>query len=274
MSDFDRRQVLQAMLALIAAGTTAGAEEKPPAEKHASMKDAPKGWHGDEVIGMLIYPQFTALDLFGPHHVLISMMGAKVLLVAKTLEPVATDTGVKIVPTTTFEQCPEKLSVLFVPGGTQGTLAAARDQETREFVANRGAKADWVTSVCTGSLLLGAAGLLNGYKATSHWLTREALRDFGATPVNERVVIDRNRVTGAGVTSGLDFALRLLKDLRGEEYAKTVQLFSEYDPKPPFDCGSPAKSSPETVKVLTDMFEPFGKQIKDLARELGVSRTR
>lgn len=222
---------------------------------------------GKETIGLLMYPGFTALDLFGPHHLFISMAGAKVLLVAKDDRPVETDSKVKIHPTATFANCPEKLSVLFVPGGMDGTLAAAKDEATRAFVADRGAKADWITSVCTGSLVLGAAGLLRGYQATSHWMVRDELALFGAKPVNKRVVIDRNRMTGAGVTSGLDFGLTLLKDLRGIDYAQGVQVFSEYDPAPPLDAGSPEKCPPAMVKMLREMHQPFNAAVRRLAEE-------
>lgn len=280
----NRRDALRTWLSFVASGTTLGFAGQPkpesptdlvaPPPEHEAMHAMPRGWLGNETIGMLVYPKFTALDLFGPHHIFISMAGAKVLLVAKSLEPVATDTGVKIHPTTTFADCPQKLSILFVPGGTTGTLEAALDKDTREFVADRGAKADWVTSVCTGSLILGAAGLLEGYQATSHWMTRDSLKEFGAVPVNRRVVVDRNRVTGAGVTSGLDFALQLLKDIRGKDYAETVQLFSEYDPHPPLDCGTPEKAPKEMLKLLEDMFAPFGRQVKEMARDVRAARAK
>ena len=212
---------------------------------------------GDETVAMLLYDRFTALDLFGPHHMFASMMGAKVHLVAKTLDPVRTDLGIKVTPTMTLEDCPEELTVLFIPGGTQGTLAAAEDKQIREFVAHRGAKAEWVTSVCTGSVILGAAGLLKGYKATTHWLALGALEAFGATPVKERIVVDRNRVTGAGVTAGLDFGLALVGKLRNDAYAQAVQLMSEYDPCPPYDAGSPDKAPAAIVKMLRAMQAPF-----------------
>jgi cyclohexyl-isocyanide hydratase len=269
MSELNRRDLVRTMLVALAAGelpAATAADTEPP--KGHNMEAMPPGWLGNETIGMLLYPKFTALDLFGPHHVFISMMGAKVHLVAKTSDPVSTDTGVKITPTMTFADCPKKLTVLFVPGGTDGTTAAARDKETRDFVAERGAAADWITSVCTGSLVLGAAGLLDGYEATSHWIVRDALKAFGAKPVARRVVVDRNRVTGAGVTSGFDFALNLCKQLRNDDYAKAVQLFSEYNPQPPFDSGSPEKALPTTVKLLTDMCRPFAADIAALAREL------
>jgi cyclohexyl-isocyanide hydratase len=114
--------------------------------------------------------------------------------------------------------------------------------------------------------LLGAAGLLKGYKATSHWITRDLLSDFGATPVDQRVVVDRNRITGAGVTSGLDFGLRMVKDLRSEEYAEAVQLFAEYDPTPPIDKGSQKKARPEISGLLMQMHEPFRELVRNLAK--------
>lgn len=224
------------------------------------------GPKGEEHIAMLLYPQFTALDIFGPHHMFINLWGAKVHLVAATLDPVVTDTGIAVTPTMTFADCPEKLSILCVPGGTLGTMAAMKDPATLAFLRDRGAKSDWVTSVCTGSLLLAAAGLLKGYKATAHWMVRDALRDFGAEPVNQRVVVDRNRITGGGVTAGIDFGLSLVARLRGEGYAKAVQLFSEYDPRPPFDSGSPEKADPATVAMLQSMMGGFMEQLRSAAK--------
>lgn len=220
----------------------------------------------EEHIAMLLYPGFTALDIFGPHHMFINLWGAKVHLVAKTLEPVVTDTGVSIKPTQTFADCPRDLSILCVPGGTLGTMEAMKDEATLAFLRQSGAGADWITSVCTGSLVLAAAGLLKGYKATAHWMVRDALRDFGATPVNQRVVVDRNRITGGGVTAGIDFGLSLVARLRGDGYAKAVQLFSEYDPQPPFDCGSPEKADPATVAMLQAMMGGFMEQLREAAK--------
>jgi cyclohexyl-isocyanide hydratase len=206
---------------------------------------------------MLLYPGFTALDLVGPQYAFGCTLGLNVHLVAKTRDPVESDTKLSIVPTMTLAECPRDFTVLFVPGGTSGTLDAIRDDETLSFVVDRGARATWVTSVCTGSLVLGAAGLLKGYRATSHWVARDLLREVGAEPVDERVVIDRNRVTGAGVTAGIDFGLALVGHLRGENYARITQLLAEYSPQPPFRAGTPAEAGPETTKVLADMFVGF-----------------
>lgn len=211
---------------------------------------------------MLVYPQFTALDLVGPQHVFSLLEGFKTHLVWKDTKEVVSDTGIPVRPTLAFKDCPEVPAVLFVPGGTDGTLAAMADKEVREFLAARGAKATYVTSVCTGSLVLGAAGLLNGYKATTHWLTLDALKGLGADPVGERVVVDRNRVTGAGVTAGIDFALTLAAWLKDEKYAKAVQLMSEYDPRPPFPKdGNPKTADADNVKMLRAMTAPFDKKL-------------
>lgn len=218
-----------------------------------------------EDVAFLLYPGCTALDFVGPHHMLSGLMGAKVRLVAKTREPIVTDTNLTVLPDTTFAECPERLTVICVPGGTAGTLAAMADQETIAFLASRGAAADWVSSVCTGTLLLGAAGLLRGYRATSHWATRDILGEFGAIPVDERVVMDRNRATGGGVTAGLDFGLSMVARLRDEDYARAVQLVAEYAPAPPFDAGSPSRAPAETTAMMTEMFRPFMEEARHAA---------
>lgn len=191
-------------------------------------------------IAMLLFPGMTALDLVGPQALLAGLAGDSLYLVAKTRGPVATDTGLSLVATTSFDACPRDLDVLFVPGG-DGTPDQMRDPATLAFLADRGARAAWVTSVCTGSLLLGAAGLLEGYRATSHWCMRDAVLPLlGAVPVDQRVVFDRNRVTAAGISAGLDFALALSARLRDDDYARTSQLVAEYVPHPPFAAGTPA----------------------------------
>ncbi|MGL6211997.1 MAG: DJ-1/PfpI family protein [Paracoccaceae bacterium] len=155
--------------------------------------------------------------------------------------------------------------MLFTPGGTDGTLAAASDAVTLAFMADRGSRATYVTSVCSGSLILGAAGLLKGYRATSHWSCRDALAGFGAIPTEARVVRDRNRITGAGVTAGLDFGLSMVAELRGRIYAECTQLMSEYDPHPPFNAGS-MKTAPEDVKkAMIEMAVDFSNKSEALA---------
>lgn len=217
------------------------------------MSAFPPSWYGSEKIAFLLYPGFTALDVVGPHYMLASLMGAKVWLVAKTPGPVESDLKLAIHATSNFENCPADLDIICVPGGTNGTLEAMRDEATIAFLKDRGSRAKYVTSVCTGSMLLGAAGLLRGYKATSHWGTRDVLRDFGAEPVDARVVIDRNRITGAGVTAGIDFGLSIVARQRDETYAKTMQLLAEYAPEPPYTAGTPAGAGPEVTTMLRDM---------------------
>jgi cyclohexyl-isocyanide hydratase len=194
---------------------------------------------------MLLYPGLTLLDLIGPQTVFSWF--ANTHLVWKTMDPVVSDTGIRIQPSRTFESCPSKLDILFVPGGF-GQQQLMDDAETLAFLADRAVESKYVTSVCSGSLLLGAAGLLKGYKATSHWATRDALSSFGAEPVDARVVVDRNRITGGGVTAGIDFGLVLLAKLRGDEAAKLTQLAMEYDPEPPFLSGSPKTAESSTIQ--------------------------
>lgn len=267
MTDIDRRTaILFALLAPFAAGAANAQTPMPPHKMPDMGRDMSKvPWMGDERIGMLLYPGMTAMDLIGPHCMFGSLMGATVLLVAKSLDPVTSDAGVTIVPTATFETCPRDLTVLFAPGGTDGTLAAAADAETRAFMADRGERAKYVTSVCSGSLILGAAGLLKGYKATSHWSVRHVLAGFGAIPTDARVVRDRNRITGAGVTAGLDFGLMMVAALRDRIYAECAQLVSEYDPRPPFHAGS-MKTAPAEVKTaMVQLLADFTRKAEELA---------
>jgi cyclohexyl-isocyanide hydratase len=197
-------------------------------------------------IGFLIFPEVTQLDLTGPAQVLSRVPGAKIHLVWKSIEMLLTDVRFTINPTVTFEKCPQ-LDVLCVPGGI-GVIELLNDAETLDFLRTQGRSARYVTSVCNGSLLLGAAGLIDGYKSACHWLWRHYLPQFGAEPVAARVVRDRNRLSGAGVTSGIDFAFTLASELAGEEAARMIQLVLEYDPQPPFDCGSPEKAGAERVE--------------------------
>ena len=189
-------------------------------------------------VGMVLYPDMILLDLVGPLTV-FNIMQAEVHLIAKTLQPVVPDVRVPIAPTADFQTSPGAFDVLFVPGGLTGTIAAMKDSQTVDFVNAQGQSASLVTSVCTGSLLLGAAGLLKGYQATSHWYVRDLLTLMGGIVRKDRVVEDRNRITGGGVTAGIDFGLTIAAKLVGEEAAKRIQLLIEYDPKPPFNAGSP-----------------------------------
>lgn len=196
-------------------------------------------------VAFLLFPNVTQLDLTGPAQVLARLGNVTLDLVWKSRDPVSTDAGFAIQPTATFADVPVA-DILCVPGG-MGVAGVMEDAEAMAWVRQVGDGARWVTSVCTGSLILGAAGLLRGYRATTHWASRDHLAMFGAEMVPERVVVDRNRVTGGGVTAGIDFALTLMAEIRGADFARLVQLSLEYDPAPPFDAGSPDKAGPEIV---------------------------
>jgi len=196
-------------------------------------------------IAFLLFPNVTQLDLTGPAQVLSRLGNATIDLVAKTWDPVPTDAGFALLPTATFADAAQP-DILCIPGGF-GTQDAMEDEAALAWVREAAAGATWVTSVCTGALLLGAAGLLKGYRATTHWASHHHLAAFGAIPVKERVVFDRNRATGGGVTAGIDFGLALTAAIRGEAHAKLVQLSLEYDPAPPFDSGSPERADAETL---------------------------
>jgi len=197
-------------------------------------------------IGLLLFPDVTQLDLTGPWEVFARTPGVECHLVWKDLQPVRSDRGLSILPTTSFADCPP-LDVICVPGGP-GQIALMSDDVTLNFLRQQADQAKWVTSVCTGSLVLGAAGLLKGYCATSHWSSVDQLAMLGAEPVSQRVVRDRNRISGAGVTSGIDFALTLVAEIAGDAVAKAVQLQMEYDPEPPFTSGSPHTAPPQEVE--------------------------
>lgn len=212
--------------------------------------------HGAEQIAMLVFPGMTMLDLVGPQYFFASMMGATIHLVSKdkTLAPVTGDSGFAIVPTLTMAECPETLDILFVPGGTKGVIDVLNDVDTIDFVASRGAKAKRVTSACTGALILGQAGLLEGRRATTHWAAHQLLAAFGATPVHQRVVKDGPVTTAAGVSAGIDLALALVAELRGVPYAEALQLQAEYAPEPPFNAGTPETIDPAIGGPLQAMF--------------------
>ena len=206
-------------------------------------------------IGLLLFPKLTQLDLAGPYEVFARVPGATVHVVWKTLDAVACDRGLQLVPTTTFAACPP-LDVICVPGGP-GQVDVMDDAETLAFLRRHAQGAQWITSVCTGSLLLGAAGLLNGYRAACHWASRDQLALLGAVPVDARVVIDRNRASGGGVTAGIDFALALVARMKGDEVAKAIQLGIEYAPAPPFDAGTPQQAEPSVVAQVSALMAPM-----------------
>ena len=199
-------------------------------------------------IGLLVFPNITQLDMTGPYEVFIKFPDARVHLVWKTRDPITAGGGMQIVPSTTFADCPQ-LDILCVPGGA-GMNPLLNDEETLDFIRRQAPGAKYVTSVCTGSLVLGAAGLLKEKRATTHWMSHEMLAEFGAIPVHERVVRDGNIFTGGGVTAGIDFALTLAAEMLGDDAARKIQLGIEYDPAPPFAAGSPASADPALVESV------------------------
>lgn len=219
---------------------------------------------GNEQIVMLMYPGFAALDLIGPHYLFSSMMGAKVMLISSNndLKPIKTGEGLQIIPSHIQTDCPKTPDILFVPGGATGTLEIMQNNEFINFIRDTAVHSKYITSVCTGSLLLGKAGLLKGKKATSHWVTLELLPLLGAIPVKQRVVWDGNIVTGGGVTAGIDFGLEMLAQLRGEQYAEAIQLQAEYNPMPPFNSGSPDSAKPFVTDNMTGIFAPLVEKLR------------
>jgi cyclohexyl-isocyanide hydratase len=206
-------------------------------------------------IGLLLYPRITQLDLTAPFEVFSRAPAAKVHLVAKYIDPVESDRGLQLVPTVTFTDCPP-LDIICVPGGP-GQVDVIEDDETLNFLRNQAKHARWITSVCSGSLLLGAAGLLRGYQATSHWASRDQLSLFGAEAVDTRVVIDRNRITGAGVTAGLDLALQVVATAFDERTAQAIQLALEYEPSPPFWSGTPQHAPADLLEAARQKMAVF-----------------
>jgi cyclohexyl-isocyanide hydratase len=206
-------------------------------------------------IGLLVFPRLTQLDLTGPFEAFARIPDATVHLVAKTMDPVTSDVGLILTPTITLAECPD-LDVVCVPGGP-GINDLLVDDEVLDFLRRQGAQARWVTSVCSGGLVLGAAGLLDGYKATTHWASAAFLEAFGATRVDARVCVDRNRVTGGGVTAGIDFGLFLTGLLAGQETAERIQLYLEYAPEPPFAAGSPATAPAEVTAAFYALATPM-----------------
>lgn len=246
----NRREILSiAAVSAVGALTSAraiGAEER-------DRSAAPERSGGTQ-LQMLVYPGMTLLDLVGPLQVLAGLPGCEVQFAWKSAGPVLTDSGLSVNATTTFEDAWSAPDILFVPGGFAPTFELLDDLAVIEFLRRQGTDAKWVTSVCSGAILLGAAGLLKGYRASTHWAVHDSLALFGATPIKERWVIDRNRATGGGVTAGIDFGLALMAEIAGPDRARAQQLWLEYSPQPPFRSGTPAEASPETLAAVRASF--------------------
>jgi cyclohexyl-isocyanide hydratase len=211
-------------------------------------------------VGVLVYDGHTTLDFVGPHTA-FTAAGMRVHLVSNTLDPVVSDTGLTVGPTVTLDDCPKELDIVFVPGGAVDEVLL--DRARLAFLAERAATASYITSVCTGSLVLAAAGLLDGYRAATHWATRGHLARLGVEVSDERVCIDRNRMTGGGVTAGIDFGLTLVARTLGPDVAKFVQLALEYDPRPPFDAGSPEKAGRAAIAAVHRFGGPVDGRMGD-----------
>ena len=205
-------------------------------------------------VGFVIFPNLTQLDFTGPQQVLARLPDSAMHIVALTLEPVPSDSGLSLMPTHTFADCPP-LDLICVPGGYRGVIDAMANQDLIEFVQRQARTAKYVTSVCTGAFILGAAGLLKGRRATTHWGYAELLPLVGATHEKRRVVRDGNLITAGGVTSGIDFGLEVVADIAGEAVARSIQLSLEYDPNPPFASGHPDRAAAQTLAEVAPRYE-------------------
>ena len=228
------------------------------------MSGIPDDWKGNEKIAMLLYPGFTALDLVGPQYMFGNLMGAQIYLVSATLEPVMSDTKLAIVPNATYQDVPKDLDILFIPGAGSAIFDVMNDPAAMAFIQDRASRAKLIASVCTGSVILGKAGLLKGKRATSHWISRQEIEVFGAIPVNERVVWDGNIVTGAGVSAGIDLGLEVIGKLKGDFFAESIQLLAEYDPKPRYQSGRLEQAKPKVRQLMENMFVGYRKKIRSL----------
>jgi cyclohexyl-isocyanide hydratase len=218
-------------------------------------------------IGLLAFPAMTQLDLTGPLQVFSALPGAEVRVIGKSLAPIQTHGGLRLLPDTAMADCPD-LDVICVPGGS-GVQALMEDADVLAFLRRQAETARFVGSICTGALVLAAAGLLRGRKATTHWASMEFLAPFGAVPTKARVVRDGTFFTGGGVTAGIDFALTMVAEIAGQDVAETIQLGIEYAPAPPFDAGSPDTARPEIVAAVLTSFATSRAERKALVERLG-----
>ena len=205
-------------------------------------------------VGFVIFPDLTQLDFTRPQQVLARLPDSAMHIVAKSKDPVPSDSGLNLMPTHTFENCPD-LDLICAPGGYKGVIDALGDEETIDFVRQQASRARYVTSVCTGAFILGVAGLLRGRRATTHWAFAELLPLVGATHEKARIVKDGNVITAGGVTSGIDFGLSVVAEIAGEAVAQAVQLSIEYDPNPPFESGHPDRASDAVKAAVAPRYE-------------------
>ena len=252
---------------LLAGGVLAGVSASPTAAQ-APPRGPPAPPEKPATVSILIHPGMVMLDLVGPLTV-FQIMQADVQLVWKDRSPVMTDTRIPVTPTHDFRDARIGSDLFLIPGGTMGSVACMRDEAVLAHVRAQGDAARYVTSVCTGSLVLAAAGLLKGYRATSLWAVADALPMMGATHVNERIVVDRNRITAGGVTAGIDFGLMLAARLSDERTAKRIQLTLEYSPQPPFKAGTPEEAGAELTAFTKSRRKGMDAEVAAAAREAG-----
>ncbi|MCK3769943.1 DJ-1/PfpI family protein [Microbacterium aerolatum] len=238
------------------------AMERSIAAHHALATSPGVTFEAHEDIVIVLHPGFELLDMVGPYHFLAAMIGATMHLATTgdVTEPVRSSSGMPITPTTTLDDAPSAPTVLLIPGGETGVLTS--DTHAINAIRRLGQNAELITSVCSGSLALAAAGLLEGRRATSHWSVRHLLPGHGAIEVDERVVEDGNVLTAAGVTAGMDLAIRLVARFRGDTYARFLELGAEYDPQPPFGSGTPDQAGPELTALSRDFLAPLEEQLR------------
>lgn len=264
----NRRAAVALLAALPVGGFAAGcATGANPRESHQKqIGDMPPLAGVDRLKTVIvIYPGCTLLDFIGPYTALAEVSTFKFAWLDTA--PIASDVGARFLPTATLREVKADVDVLLVPGGSDVSGAIGNQAFVKE-VSRIGQLSRYVTSVCTGALILGAAGLLDGYRAATHWTAMDLLPLVGATPVHDRVVKDRNRITAGGVTAGIDFGLEVVKELVGEREAKFSELLMEYDPAPPFSGGSPDKADPEIVELLMHLSQPGTDRAREELRKI------
>jgi len=214
------------------------------------------------LVGFVLFPDLTQLDLTGPLQVLARLPQSRIVVAAKSKGPVPSDCGLSLLPTHSFADAPP-FDLLCVPGGVKGVVDAIGDRETVDFVRRQAAGAKYITSVCTGAFVLGVAGLLQGRRATTHWAYTELLPLVGATYEKARVVRDGNVISAGGVTAGVDFGLSVVAEIAGEAAARAIQLGIEYDPAPPFDSGHPDRAPAAVKSALSDRYDKARSALRE-----------
>ena len=261
-NEISRRALAKLLGGGVLASAAGAAHAAEPEHQH------PPGPANAPSVSILIYPGMVLLDLVGPLTV-FTIMQSKIEMVWKDRSPVATDCGIPVTPTHDFATASKAPDILLVPGGTMGSVACMNDPAVMNYVRAQGEAAKYVTSVCTGSLVLAAAGLLKGYRATSLWAVADLLPLMGAKRVEERVVTDRNRITAGGVTAGIDFGLTLAAKLTDERTAKRIQLTLEYSPQPPFHAGTPREAGEELTNYTRSRRKGMDATAEAAARAAG-----